>query len=85
MKERENKGHSLIDFPNDYIPIDVETTGLDYEYDEIIEVSAVKFSGGEIVDRFTSLAKPKFSHVGISIKQLEELGLEVKAQPDKAE
>ena len=37
MKERIEKGHSIIAFPEEYVCIDVETTGLDFEYDEIIE------------------------------------------------
>jgi len=59
MYTREHKGKSLIDFPSDYIVIDIETTGLDPEYDNIIEMSAIKVRRNEIVDRFTSLCKPK--------------------------
>lgn len=55
---REHKGKSLIALPSDYVVIDTETTGLDYEYCGIIEVSAVRCSGGSVVDKFTSLVKP---------------------------
>lgn len=56
---REHKGKSLIALPSDYVVIDTETTGLDYEYCSIIEVSAVRCSGGSVVDKFTSLIKPE--------------------------
>ena len=60
MKEnkRPNKGSSLLDFPNSYTVIDIETTGLDHKYDKIIEVAAIKYSNGQIVDKFESLIRP---------------------------
>ena len=60
MKEnkRLNKGNSLLDFPNSYTVIDIETTGLDHKYDKIIEVAAIKYSNGQIVDKFESLIRP---------------------------
>ena len=60
MKEnkRSNKGNSLLDFPNSYTVIDIETTGLDHKYDQIIEVAAIKYSNGQIVDKFESLIRP---------------------------
>lgn len=56
---REHKGNSVIALPSDYVVIDTETTGLDYEYCNIIEVSAVKYSAGAIVGKFSSLVKPE--------------------------
>lgn len=41
-----------------YIAIDLETTGLNAQRDEIIEVAAVTFSGNIISDQFTSLVHP---------------------------
>jgi DNA polymerase-3 subunit epsilon len=55
---KRNKGQSLISFPNDYIVIDTETTGLDPEYDELIEVTAIKIRDGKEVESFDSLIKP---------------------------
>ena len=60
MKERIHKGKGLVEFPDEYICIDVETTGLDFEYDEIIEVAAVFVKDGGIVNQYSSLIKPSF-------------------------
>lgn len=56
--DRSGKGKSIAAFPSDYVVIDVETTGLDPTYCEIIELSAIKYVGGVAADRFTSLVKP---------------------------
>lgn len=41
-----------------WVAIDVETTGLDPNFDRIIEVGAVKFRGDETIDTFQSLIDP---------------------------
>lgn len=51
---KRNKGKSIIDFPKDYVLLDIETTGLSPEYDSIIEIGAVKVSGDKITDEFQS-------------------------------
>lgn len=58
---RPNKGQSLIAFPNDYIVIDIETTGLSPVYDAIIEISALKVEENIIIDKFTTLVNPGYS------------------------
>jgi DNA polymerase-3 subunit epsilon/ATP-dependent DNA helicase DinG len=40
------------------VSLDIETTGLDPEMDEIIEIGAVKFTGNEVVDTFQSFVNP---------------------------
>ncbi len=42
-----------------YVVFDVETTGLNYEEDELLEIGAVKIENGKIVSKFASLIKPK--------------------------
>ena len=56
--ERTYKGQSLLEFPENYIIIDLETTGLDPSYDEIIEVCAIKYENCRQVDIFSTLVKP---------------------------
>lgn len=55
---REHKGKSLIAFPSDYCIIDLETTGLSTEWNDIIEIGAIRYSGGREIDRFQSLVQP---------------------------
>jgi DNA polymerase-3 subunit epsilon len=57
---RNEKGKSLIEFPNEYVVIDIETTGLSPEYDSIIELSALKVKDNNVVGTFTSLVNPGF-------------------------
>ena len=42
-----------------YIAFDFETTGLSSENDRIIEIAAIKFEGGEAVDKFVTLVNPE--------------------------
>ena len=44
---------------NEFIVIDTETTGLDCVYDKIIEISALKYKDGKIVERFEQLINPE--------------------------
>jgi DNA polymerase-3 subunit epsilon len=58
--EREFKGNSILECLSDYVVIDLETTGLDPKFDEIIECAAVKVENGIITADFQSLIKPSF-------------------------
>ena len=42
-----------------YVVFDVETTGLSVNYNEIIEIGAVKVKDGLIIDTFSTFVKPK--------------------------
>ena len=55
---RENKGESLVESLQDFVSIDLETTGLSPVYDEIIEFGAMRYRDGEPVAAFTQLVKP---------------------------
>lgn len=55
---RENKGNSIIDLPSEYVVIDVETTGYDFVYCDIIEVCALRCINGQCVDSYTCLVNP---------------------------
>lgn len=57
---RENKGCSIIDLPAEYVVIDTETTGLDFELCDIIEVSALRYADGHCVGSYTSLINPGY-------------------------
>lgn len=75
---RTQKGKSLLQFPEEYVVIDIETTGLSPQWDEIIEVAALKILNGKIVDKYQTLLKPSFpvdpfisELTGITNKMLE--------------
>lgn len=51
-------GRSIIALPDSFVVVDTETTGLDFDFDNIIEVSAIRYENGICVDTYTSLVKP---------------------------
>lgn len=57
---REHKGKSVIKLLQDYTIIDIETTGLSPEYDEIIELAAIRVRNNTITETFSSLVQPTF-------------------------
>lgn len=58
--EREQKGKSIVDILDNYIVVDIETTGLSSYFDEIIELAAIKVENGSIVEEFQTLVKPQY-------------------------
>lgn len=56
---RDNKGKSQCEFIEDYVVLDLETTGFDPAFDEIIEIAAIKYSNSEKISEFRTLVKPK--------------------------
>lgn len=52
------KGKSIIALPAEYVCVDTETTGLDFEYCDIIELGAARVKDGKIIDTFSELVKP---------------------------
>ena len=56
---REFKGNSIISLPDEFVIIDIETTGLCPQWDDIIELSAIKYNKEfEELGRFTELVQP---------------------------
>lgn len=51
-------GKQLNGYVPDYVLFDLETTGISTNTDEVIEISALKVRGGEIVDEFSTLVNP---------------------------
>ncbi len=48
--------NSLWDIP--FVVVDVETTGADAKKNRIMEIACIVVSGGEIIERFSSLVNP---------------------------
>lgn len=57
MKIR-NKGKRLGSYLKDYVVFDLETTGINPQMDDIIEISAVKVCGHKITEEFSTLVNP---------------------------
>lgn len=60
VTRRNQKGKSLLQFPKSFTVIDTETTGLDFQFDKIIEIAALKIQNEKIISKFSSLINPGF-------------------------
>ena len=57
MKTR-NKGKRLSGYLKDYVVFDLETTGVNPDRDDIIEISAVKVCDHVITEEYSTLVNP---------------------------
>ncbi len=53
-----NPGKKRIECISDYVLFDLETTGVSWQNDEVVEISALKVQDGEVVDEFSTLVNP---------------------------
>lgn len=58
--DRPQKGKSLLAFPRDFVVLDLETTGLFPQYDEIIEVACLRVRDLAVIGSFHSLVHPEY-------------------------
>jgi len=56
-KSRDHKGKSLLKWVDNYVLVDIETTGLSPRTDEIIEIGAIKVVENKIVDTYDTLLR----------------------------
>lgn len=82
---RENKGNKLLNLVNDYIMLDIETTGFSPQNDEIIEIAAIKVRNDIIIDEFQVLINPNVkipsnitNLTGITNEMIQEEGINYK-------
>jgi DNA polymerase III epsilon subunit family exonuclease len=77
---RPGRGKSLIASPEDYVCIDLETTGLRPSSDWIIEVAAYRMRSGKAEGRFVSFVRPgEIGKVSSFITQLTGITREMVA------
>lgn len=50
--------NKTTDFVDDYVVLDIETTGLDYKRDVILEIGCLKYKNHQLVDTFHTLINP---------------------------
>ena len=60
---RPGQGERRICLPRDYTVVDTETTGLSTESCGLIEVSALRVRGGQVVEEFSTLIRPPWRQV----------------------
>ena len=60
-------------FERRFVCIDLETTGLQAHADAIIEVGAVKFQGGEVLERYQTFVNPGRRQIPTFIQQLTSI------------
>jgi NAD-dependent DNA ligase len=54
---REGKGKHLIQFPENYVFIHIKTTGMDPNFNQIIEIRAIRYERGQAVRFFSELVE----------------------------
>lgn len=75
---RSFKGNEIYDYLNNYVVLDLETTGLDSKRDSIIEIGAIRYNNSVEVNRFHSFVSINFplsqfiiEHTGITDSMLK--------------
>lgn len=76
-RKRAHKGKSRLEFPDRYVVIDLETTGFDARYDNIIEIAGIRYDNGQEMGRFHSLVKPPYGHIPKGITDLTGISTEM--------
>lgn len=54
---KNKKGKNITNFIDDYVLVDIETTGLSPIYDDIIEIGAIKVKNNQMIDSYNQLIK----------------------------
>lgn len=57
----ENKGKRQAQYVPDYVVFDLETTGISWDQDAIVEISALKVKNAVVKDSFSTLVNPERS------------------------
>ena len=58
-KTERQKGNSLLGNYDEYVIIDIETTGLDPQKDKIIELAGIKIKDNKVIKEYSSLINPE--------------------------
>lgn len=71
-EEKDIKINYSYNIHNDFVVVDLETTGLNPETDKIIELSAIKYKNREIESKFSTLINPKI-HISPKITEITDI------------
>ena len=72
-----------VDAGDEFVIVDVETTGTDPKMADLVEIAAVKVKGGKITDRWSTLVNPGRPIVGNQMHGITDA--DVKKAPSPAE
>ncbi len=72
-----------VDAGDEFVIVDVETTGTDPKMADLVEIAAVKVKGGKITDRWSTLVNPGRPIVGNQMHGIHDA--DVKKAPSPAE
>ena len=61
IKDRKLKGNSVLQWVDDYVLVDIETTGLSPKENDIIEIGAIKVRNNKIIEEYESLIKINYN------------------------
>lgn len=82
---RIGKGRSIVAYPDRYVVVDIETTGLSTRENSILEISALRYVDHTLVDTFSTLVHP-YEPISAFITELTGITNEmVQDAPDIAE
>jgi len=73
-----------VDAGESFVVFDTETTSKDAKTGELVEIGAVRLSGGKVTDRFETLVKPTRGIVGKQIHGLTNADVESAPSPAEA-
>ena len=74
---------TAVDAGDEFVVVDVETTGTDPKMADLVEIAAVKVKGGKITDRWSTLVNPGRPIIGNQMHGITDA--DVKKAPSPAE
>ena len=80
---------SVLDFANgvdagdEFVIVDVETTGTDPKMADLVEIAAVKVKGGKITDRWSTLVNPGRPIVGNQMHGITDADVKKAPKPGR--
>ena len=72
-----------VDAGDEFVVVDVETTGTDPKMADLVEIAAVKVKGGKITDRWSTLVNPGRPIVGNQMHGITDADVKKAPEPGR--